>query len=187
LIFDEFFPPALVSISRRPPAFYVATPGLREVRVYDVEGILNRILRINLPLEPVTDEMEKAFRERVEGSGTSQGASLPSVRVLVDEIEIPNQDFPYSDLVVDSEGTLWLLRHDPLAERGDFQWTKRWRKTEGIAEYHVVDQTEGWLGKVSIPREAGVIREIGSDYVLTVRTDEFDVPYVRVYRLRKRR
>ena len=41
-----------------------------------------------------------------------------------------------------------------------------------------------WLGEVVLPEDLEVY-EIGEDYVLGKETDEFDVEYVRVYRIRK--
>lgn len=51
--------------------------------------------------------------------------------------------------------------------------------------YQVFDADGVWLGPVRISRAAGTIEEIGEDYILTVRRDAFDVPYVQLRELVK--
>ena len=95
-------------------------------------------------------------------------------------MEFPVAKPPLGALAADMEGNLWVKeeRGDPSAN----VWT-------------VFDQSGRMLGRVRLPlglceprcgEPYGGIMEIGSDYILGTHQDEFDVPFVRLYQLRKR-
>jgi hypothetical protein len=184
-IYDEFFPEVLYAVGHEPASIHIGMPGLREVRSFDEQGRLKRIQRLNVPLDPVTERMIGAFQREVEEAVTEEGPSVGQLMALADQIEFPDSVYPYSDLKVDSQGNLWLLRHDREAEPGNWYYWREWKSSEGAAEYDVIDPEGRWLGAVSVPRAIGVVSEIGADYILAIRMDEFDVPYVRVHRLLK--
>jgi len=75
----------------------------------------------------------------------------------------------YSSLRADASGRLWVQRYTP-------PW-------EVANAWSVFDRDGRWLGDVDLPPGLAVL-EIGTDYVLGVRTDEMDVEYVVVYRVR---
>jgi hypothetical protein len=81
---------------------------------------------------------------------------------------LPETKPAYGRLLVDSEGNLWVA--DYSEERDD----------EG--SWSVFDPEGRFLGAVETPT-GGRVQQIGSDFVLGVWRDEFDVEYVRLYEL----
>jgi len=172
-IYNDFYPPALWAVEAAPFRVYVATRGRREVRSYDGEGDLRRIVRQLVPLEPLPGEVIERERDEVRDSATARGnVPLRAVMALFDQIEFPDSVFPYAALAVDSEGALWLERHeldgDPSA-----------------APHTVIAPDGRWLGDVPLPPSVGQIVQIGPDFILSVHTDDFDVPYVRLHALER--
>ncbi len=78
-----------------------------------------------------------------------------------------------SDLLVDSEGAVWL----GAFEQGR---TQLLRPSEG--EWRVFGAEGAWLGSVRFPARFTVY-EIGRDYVLGRRYDDQDVEHVQVLEL----
>ena len=54
-----------------------------------------------------------------------------------------------------------------------------------IGDYDVFDEDGRWVSTVVMPPEIEEVHEIGADYILAHATDELDVPYLRMYRLRR--
>lgn len=170
-IYNDYYPTALWSVEARPFRVHIATRGRREVRTYDDRGELLRIVRQLVPLEPLHDEAIAREREEVRDSAAARGnLSVGAVMELFDRIEFPDSVFPYTALTVDSEGALWLERHTLEAD-------------SSVALHTVIGPDGRWLGTVPLPRSVGEIAQIGPDFILSVYTDEFDVPYVRLYDL----
>jgi hypothetical protein len=85
-------------------------------------------------------------------------------------VELPERKPAYGRLIVDADDNLWVAEYE--------------RHRDAMNRWNVFDPDGRWLGAVSTP--AGLmIHEIGSDYLLGVRRDEFDVEYVQLYELRR--
>ncbi len=71
----------------------------------------------------------------------------------------------YRRLLVDAQRNLWAERYGPFREEE--------------SSWYVFDEQGVWLGEVATPTGLYIF-EIGTDYVLGVRRDELDVPFVVV-------
>ncbi len=84
---------------------------------------------------------------------------------VLDQMPLPTLRPPYSSLLLDVPGNLWVARGP-----------KRGGGTP--LEYLVFDTELELLGSVEVP--PGRVLAIGEDYLIQVRVDEFDVQYVEV-------
>jgi len=138
------------------------------VEVLRPDGSVSSILRADIPSQPVTAADIEDWRQR-QLEGASE-VVRPAVERLVAEGPVPSMMPAYSDLQVDGEDNLWLLGYEP-GVRGSNEW-------------HVFDRMGRLLGKVVTPMGLDVT-DIGSDYVLGIYRDEYDVQAVRKYRIIK--
>lgn len=141
-----------------------------EVRLFDDELRLRRIVRWSEPSRGVTAADVSAWRESyVESRGGRDSerwsqfdeATIDSDRPVADE-------FPaFSSMMLGTDGRLWVA---PYRKPG--QEPRRWMAFEpdGTFSCH--------LERVPLS-----IHEIGADYVLGVQTNELDIPTVVMYRL----
>ena len=81
------------------------------------------------------------------------------------ETPFPEQMPLYRRLLVDAQRNLWAERYGPFREEE--------------SSWYVFDEQGVWLGEVATPTGLYIF-EIGTDYVLGVRRDELDVPFVVV-------
>lgn len=147
----------------------VMGPGDRmEFRRYSVAGRLERIVRV-----PVLDG--PLSREEVEAE---RAAMLPPeasarYRRLVESLPAPELRPAYGDLVLDSEGFVWVARYRSPRRQADDPVT-----------WYVFGETGAWLGSLTTPARFTVM-EIGPDYVLGTRRDSLDAEHVQMLRLRR--
>ena len=81
------------------------------------------------------------------------------------ETPFPERMPLYRRLLVDAQRNLWAERFRPFRE--------------SESSWYVFDEQGVWLGEVATPPGLSIF-EIGTDYVLGVRRDELDVPFVVV-------
>ena len=135
------------------------------IREYGADGRLVRILRVEGKARPVTEEM---IEERVEHNSVLYPKG--DWARLFDEMPIPDTLPDYQTLRMDEEGWLW-------AE--EFGWDP-----SEPAKWTVFDPSGQAQGFIVLPPGLEVLW-IGSDAVLGVWMDEFDVEYVHRYRLER--
>ncbi len=149
---------------------YIAFGDTYDVRAYDGSGQLLGIFRLAAPLRPVPNAAVQAYiEEQVEEDADTDNARR-SLRLVLENLPVPETFPTYGDLQIDALGNLWA--QDFLAPGED---TPRW--TIFTPDGHV-------LGRISTPPRTRVL-EIGRDYLLTRYIDEMDVEFVRLYRLRR--
>jgi hypothetical protein len=146
---------------------YFGSSETYEIGWYDNRGQLGRLIRRPVPNAPITDgERANYESERAE----AYARSSPVFREVLEMVELPERKPAYGRLIVDAEDNLWVAEYE--------------RHRDAMNRWNVFDPDGRWLGAVSTP--AGLmIHEIGSDYLLGVRRDEFDVEYVQLYELRR--
>jgi hypothetical protein len=110
------------------------------------------------------------MRDSARDSAFVREIPLAMAMELFDSMTFPDSFFPYAGLHADSVGLLWVRDNRPTDDGAD-------------RRYQLFDTSGAWLGEARLPNEIGQILEIGNDYILSVRTDEFDVPYLRVSRI----
>jgi hypothetical protein len=154
--------PPIYSWRQRPFArdLAIAVDGARlhagdgsswEVRTWDGSGRLIRILRVQVPVEPVTPELRASFIES-EFAGNTEGFRARSIQQqrLLDQATYPAALPAFSALRVDRTGRLWVRRYPKPMDT-----TQEWWVFTADARY---------MGRVEIPA-AFSVEDIGADYI----------------------
>ena len=164
---------------------YVATTDRYEIKVYDSDGTVFRIIRKQHPPEPITethrDQLISSRRENQTGNLVN--SEVQYLLLAMEESPLP-ETFPAFDpddrddrgmrvgspLIVDADGNLWVLEYRLPGDR-----TPRWSEFNNGGRF---------LGEVVAP-DGLRVTEIGADYVLGWWADEVEVPHVSMYSLIK--
>jgi hypothetical protein len=157
-------------VSRRATGrdgMYFGSSETYEIGCYNTRGKLERLIRRAVPNPRVTDQERAAYESERRDEYAS---STPPFRALLDMVELPETKPAYGRLLVDTDGNLWVAEYR--------------RHREGMDRWDVFDPDGRWLSTVDTPTGL-LIHEIGTDYVLGVRRDEFDVEYVELHGLAK--
>lgn len=138
-----------------------------EVKVFGEDGSLLRVIRLDRPPLPVTDEELNAFmEEELDGIGDEEEA-----RAWRRELEtMPRPDYfpPHGSIYADALGTLFVE---------DFRLPGR--STVGVSVF----DSEGILtGCFELPAGLEVL-DVGEDYLLALYQDDLEVEYLRLYTL----
>lgn len=139
----------------------VGTSDRMEYRVFDIDGGLLQIVRVDdydLSVDPKT---EKAERAAYLGDDPP-----PFLRELVAQLPRPESRPAYSEFVVDAEGYLWA---------GEYQSRRNYREPRA---WEVFAPGGQWMGTLQTPANFRVL-DIGTDYVLGSWSDELDVEHVQ--------
>jgi hypothetical protein len=166
------FSPTTV-VAAGPDAVYVGTTDTYEIRALSPAGELRRLIRRDVPSRPVTKTDQEEFTARLRdlpGGNAMMNPVMEQFRKAMSEIEYPETMPAYANLLVDTEGNLWVADH-PGAKTIPTRWA--------------VFTPEGrLLGMVTTP-EGLQVREIGSDHVLGQKADDSEIEHVVLYQLIK--
>jgi hypothetical protein len=132
--------------------------ALPEIKEYDLEGRVQRIIRVDEPPRHITDADIQRY---VEVTGKPLNPDIP----------IPEMMPTFESLLVDDEGWLWAKV---------YEWDPARRPA-----WVVFDNSGRVLGSIETPVGLHVY-QINSDFILGVWTDDLDVEHVRRYRLNRR-
>ena len=144
-----------------------------EVHIFGVDGQLERIVRWNASVEPISEHEWTRYDEWRETEIEEDPAgSLNPTRA-----DHPSEFLPtYSDLLVDDEGNLWLQRYDdPFLAHYTEPEPQRWS---------VFDQESRWLGELTMPPRFS-LSSVARGFAIGVARDQLDVETIRFLRLRK--
>ncbi len=147
---------------------YMTDGGRYEVRVYDLDTGLTRILRVLKEPRPVTPAVfEDYIRRALEGA--RDGALRRDVRESIERW--PHAEtLPWiADLVVDDAGRVWAREYKDRFDRSLPRWG-------------VFDEDGGWLGVVEVP-EGFTPHQIDGRQLIGVRRDGLGVEYVELYEI----
>jgi len=154
------------SVGGTPPRIAIVLNPAYVVEIWTLDGRLDRLVRRQgARRRPTAAERDEAD---AQVSRWARGDDVLLNRFLA-EMEVPDSIPAVYDLTVGSEGDLWILREGTLESQPD-------------ALYDIFDAGGRFLGEMKFPRQFRVA-EVGADYVLGVRTDDNDVPFVEVYAL----
>jgi hypothetical protein len=154
-----------IASSGRPLRIYVGDPAFFEIDVF--EDRKGRTMSIRYPsgLTPVTSA-DKAEFVRFAEERSPPGVPRPSADMFPWASNRPG----FEALHADELGYLWAVEDRP-----------RW---ESVSSARVFSAEGYLLGTVDLPPGLEIL-EIGSDYVLGLWHDEFDVQYVRLHGLQR--
>ncbi len=148
---------AMPSATVRESEAWITSGEAPEVRVYDLDGRLIRIGRVDRDPMPVTEEMREQYI-----------AARPNQAEVIDDMPRRETVPAFTSLLVDDLGLVWASWYvwDPARPT---TWT-------------VFDPDGRALGTVETP--AGFdVQQIGADFMLGLARTELDVEQVRRYRL----
>jgi hypothetical protein len=164
-----FYSSGHYAIGGIPPRVAIVLNPEYSIEVWTLDGRLERVVRRH------GARRKPSERERTEAdaqvSRWAAGDEALLNRFLA-EMEVPDSIPAAYDLKLGAEGDIWVLREGTLQSQPE-------------ALYDVFDASGRFLGEMRFPRGFRV-REVGVDYVLGVRRDEFDVPFVEMYSLDRR-
>lgn len=152
-----------------------------EIGEYDAEGRLRRIIRRAHESRAVTEDLRDQLREwylaRVRSSPEVNDQIFERIRAQVASARFADVLPPYSSLLLDPQGYLWVEEFRWLVpdERPPAPSPTRWS---------VFDLDGVWLGDVETP--AGfILREVDEGRAYGFVIDEYDVKEVHVYGLNR--
>ncbi len=137
-----------------------------EVELRDTSGTLQRLVRKDHTIRPVTDADVEAYKRR--------------------QLESVDASFrnPYEQMLADMPFAETMPAHGALIiDRVGYLWVAEYRAPDDTIPRWTVFTPEGnMLGVVTTPPQLDVY-EIGPDYLLGRWRDELEVEYLRVYEL----
>jgi hypothetical protein len=136
-----------------------------EFRTVSAEGELRSIVRA-----PALDRPFAAAEVEAERAAMVRPTSSAEHREIVRGLPVPASR-RYSDLIVDADGYVWLAAY--ASQRTHADDPVRW---------HVFHPEGAWLGDLVTPPRFTVL-EVGADYILGVRRDEYDVQRIETLTL----
>ena len=150
------------------PGFIWVRTDLGELRYIDLSGGVRQIVRLRAEPRPITKEIWDHHLQHQEAKWRETMGQENLTRVLGDLRTRPQAvSAPIlSPRIHVSDGVLWL-------QRFSFDWEK-------AGPYLLLDPERGWLGTVAIP-PGSQIHQVGEDYVVVVRKDDYDVEHVELY------
>jgi hypothetical protein len=160
-----------------PAGFVVGTSHDTVFRRFDEEGNLSGEYMARGSPRRVTAQDWEAFQDNFRAVH-SRSVSLPGVGAIADpgpNVETFLKETPRGDSLP--------LFDALLVDRSARLWLREYSQKRDLATWDLCPLGGGVVGQVEVPRRWQVL-EFGSDYVLTLERDEFDVETVRKYRMR---
>ena len=151
---------------------YVGTQETFEIRAYDPEGTLLRIVRAPTPDLSLTEDDVRSYVDNILGQQNApEAVKATFLETYLTQIPWPPTRPAYSELLSDALGNLWVGEPRSGPYQDPVWWT--------------VFSPEGALmGRVELPDRFRPF-EIGADYVLGRWQGPLDVEYVHLYELVK--
>lgn len=155
---------------------FVAVSGTRmlvgdnaryELAERGADGRVTRLIRRDLPAEPVTDADREDYLE--ERRPAENDRFRQAHERMLAQMPFPERKSAFQALQIDARGNAWVQRH--AAPGADTPWD-------------VFDPEGRLLGSVTLPGGLKVL-QIGDDFIVGAWKDDLDVQHVRVYRLEK--
>jgi hypothetical protein len=172
---EYFISASVIPFGRRPAAhargdrLFLGSADTYEISSYDPAGRLDRILRVLKPPPPVSpQDLDRLIEEQV--AELEDPSRAPELRSSLRDMPTPETMPAYRDLLVDSEGFLWVE---------DFR-----RPGEGLRSWTVFDREGTPQTRLSLPSDNRVL-DIGEDYLMAVFEDQLGVEYLRLYALHR--
>jgi hypothetical protein len=153
-----------------------------EIQIFAENGAIERVIRAEISRFPLTRDMISTELDRLLASGIVQRNNLSAGQVERGwgQLSFPDSIPAIATLDFDETGHLWVGRRLGTG------------RVDVVLGYEVFDPEGEWITSVEMPPElAGPasersrILEFGDDYLLTQWSDEFGVPFLRMYEVLK--
>jgi len=148
---------------------FVGEMNRAEIRSYDRDGVLLRVLRWVPPVVQVTPDDQRAFREGIL-TGLRRPEQTPDYQRWLSQVQFPDSKPAFEEVIATSEGTLWVKNPSHFGSEKE-RWTVY--GPDGVT-----------AATLDLPVGLRVVY-VSQDHVLAVWVDELDLEYVRSYRIRK--
>ncbi len=149
-------------------AFHAGEAHSYEVRTYDSEGALVRILRVARPPRPVTDADIRTAVEAATERASEE--ARPRLRRSLDDAPWPETMPAYERLLADRLGYLWVEEYRAPGEE-----LQRWM---------VYDSVGTVVGSVNVPASL-YLTDVGRDWMLGLGHDALGEQTVELYDLKR--
>ncbi|MDE2762660.1 MAG: 6-bladed beta-propeller [Gemmatimonadota bacterium] len=153
------------------PLTIVSPTDHYEIRAYDADGSLARIVRRDHDARTPTQADLDAYRDRYLGRPVSDPEISKLLTRVMDAVPLPASFPAFSAIEVDRLDYLWVREYNLPGEEDRALWTVF--DPEGVAQ-----------GFIETPAGLEVF-EIGEDYILGKVRDELRVEYVQVWALER--
>ncbi len=176
---------ALVPFGRQPvwahasDRVYFGFGDRPEIQVFGPTGRLERVIRWEAELSPVTDADRAAYDARRQSYLERHPEEAIVYRPLSD-YPVPRHKPSYARAQVDDVGRLWVLQY-PVAA-GGLPHVERDELTTEAERWWVFGQDDAWYGTVTMP-PGFALRRIDGDRLVGIYIDASAVEHVQVYRL----
>ncbi len=151
--------------------FYWGTPDRYEIRKYDLEGRVRRIIRRPVEAKPVEPSMiEQLMEIELDRVRQFQGDdAVAAARARFESQEFGDLTPLFMTAFVDDEKRLWV-------------GSSEWPLGRFATDWSIFSPEGRWLGEIQAPEGLRIL-DVSGDAVLGVWHDQLDVPYVQVHRL----
>jgi hypothetical protein len=150
-----------------PDDFYIGNSEAYEIFAFGPSGRLERIIRLDRPLTPVTQRDVDRLKSEEIADADSENEER-TIETFFASVPVPEHMPAFGRFAVDVLGYLWVSEY-----KGPFVEEPEWT---------IFDPEGRIVGRVRMPAGTGIL-EIGQDYVLGRFTDELDVEYVQLWPL----
>lgn len=153
-----------------PDRMYFGSGDSWEIQGYGVDGRLNRLIRLDREIPPVTDVLVNAHIQREEAEAGDE-AEIREIRQGIEEMPLPDFLPAFAGLHADKDEFLWVERSRAPGDP--------------TPVFDIFSPSGALVASASLPAELSVL-EIGEDYLLGLFRDELEVEYLRLYPLQRR-
>lgn len=164
---DDMFAPNSVAAVSSDGLIAISEGESWEILILGEDRKPLRVLAPAIPRHPVESNEIREYRARLPGLAAQLGVSLRRLEEVHSSIPVPDSVPAIGDLMWSAEGSLWVGR--------------RVGEVRSVDEYHVFAPDGAWLASIPLPEEVDAVLDIGADYLLARRRDEFDVQYLDLY------
>lgn len=148
-------------LAARDSMIWLVMSDSAELRALAPDATHRRLVLIDRPRRPVTDEDREMWQTR--RAGMRRESSRPALTP-----PLPDSFPHFSRLIIGTDHHVWLRRYAPEWERGE--------------TWDVFTPDGVWLGPITMPTPF-LLTHAGSEHVAGIWRDADDVNYARVYRL----
>lgn len=152
-----------------PDRMYFGSGDSWEIQGFGLDGRLNRLIRLDRELLPVTGDLVEAYLLEQEAEAVDE-AQAREIRQGMEEMPLPDFLPAFAGLHSDKVEHIWVER-----SRGP---------EDPTPVFDIFNPDGALVGLASLPADLDVV-EIGEDYLLGLFRDELEVEYLRLYPLRR--